>query len=71
MVTLLLENKADVTHSFDEGGNGGRRLTAYELAERAGHTKAGGRFWDRFRFLPMLFWVFVEFRKFSFFFELL
>lgn len=38
VVQLLLENKADVTHSFDEGG-GQRRLTAYELAERAGHTK--------------------------------
>eukprot|EP00913_Durusdinium_trenchii_P032420 g30355.t1 len=38
VVSLLLENKADVTHSFDEGG-GQRRLTAYELAERAGHTK--------------------------------
>lgn len=38
VVSLLLENKADVNHSFDEGG-GQRRLTAYELAERAGHTK--------------------------------
>lgn len=39
VVGLLLENKADVNHAFDEGG-AGRRLTAHDLAERAGHTKA-------------------------------
>eukprot|EP00438_Fugacium_kawagutii_P020455 Skav206760 [mRNA] locus=scaffold167:339818:346361:- [translate_table: standard] len=37
VVQLLMENKADVNHSFDEGNQ--RRLTAFELAERAGHTK--------------------------------
>ena len=87
VVQLLLENKADVSHSFDEAGHfgvewnihiwwykyvwtfgcllpffpekmahpqktgrqggGQRRLTAYELAERAGHTKAVGRWITR------------------------
>jgi len=48
VVMLLLEHKADVNHTFDEGAKGsegaegaegGRRVTAHELAERHGHTR--------------------------------
>lgn len=37
VVSLLLDLKADVTHTFDEGA--GCRVTAYDLAKRNNHHK--------------------------------